>query len=84
MFPIRDRRGRIVSFGGRVLGDAQPKYVNGPETELFSKRRNLYGADRRARPPSRARPWWWWRATWTSSPCTRRGSAAPWPRSARR
>ncbi|MFC4166640.1 DNA primase [Teichococcus aestuarii] len=45
MFPIRDRRGRIVSFGGRVLGDAQPKYVNGPETELFSKRRNLYGAD---------------------------------------
>ncbi|PHK95689.1 DNA primase [Pseudoroseomonas rhizosphaerae] len=45
MFPIRDRRGRIISFGGRVLGDAQPKYVNGPETELFSKRRNLYAAD---------------------------------------
>ncbi|MFC3126408.1 DNA primase [Pseudoroseomonas globiformis] len=45
MFPIRDRRGRIVSFGGRILGDGQPKYVNGPETELFSKRRNLYGID---------------------------------------
>ncbi|MXP62610.1 DNA primase [Roseomonas sp. M0104] len=45
MFPIRDRRGRIISFGGRVLGDGQPKYVNGPETELFSKRRNLYGLD---------------------------------------
>lgn len=45
MFPIRDRRGRIVSFGGRVLGDGQPKYVNGPETELFSKRRNLYALD---------------------------------------
>jgi DNA primase len=45
MFPIRDRRGRMVSFGGRILGDGQPKYVNGPETALFSKRRNLYGAD---------------------------------------
>ncbi|HWL80035.1 MAG TPA: DNA primase [Roseomonas sp.] len=45
MFPIRDRRGRIISFGGRILGDGQPKYVNGPETELFSKRRNLYGLD---------------------------------------
>jgi DNA primase len=45
MFPIRDRRGRIVSFGGRTLGDGQPKYVNGPETALFSKRRNLYGLD---------------------------------------
>ena len=45
MFPIRDRRGRLVSFGGRVLGDGQPKYVNGPETALFSKRRNLYGVE---------------------------------------
>ncbi len=45
MFPISDRRGRIVSFGGRSLGAAQPKYVNGPETALFSKRRTLYGAD---------------------------------------
>ncbi|MFC0409254.1 DNA primase [Roseomonas elaeocarpi] len=45
MFPIRDRRGRIISFGGRILGDGQPKYLNGPETELFSKRRNLYGLD---------------------------------------
>jgi DNA primase len=45
MFPIRDRRGRIISFGGRILGAGQPKYVNGPETALFSKRRNLYGMD---------------------------------------
>ena len=45
MFPIRDRRGRIVSFGGRALGPTQPKYVNGPETALFAKRRTLYGAD---------------------------------------
>jgi DNA primase len=45
MFPIRDRRGRVISFGGRILGDGQPKYVNGPETALFSKRRSLYALD---------------------------------------
>jgi DNA primase len=45
MFPIRDRRGRVISFGGRILSDGQPKYVNGPETALFSKRRTLYGLD---------------------------------------
>ncbi|RVT98716.1 DNA primase [Rhodovarius crocodyli] len=45
MFPIRDKRGRTISFGGRILGDGQPKYVNGPETAVFSKRRNLYGID---------------------------------------
>jgi DNA primase len=45
MFPIRDRRGRVISFGGRILGDGQPKYVNGPETPLFQKRRSLYGLD---------------------------------------
>jgi DNA primase len=45
MFPIRDRNGRTISFGGRTLGDGQPKYVNGPETPLFSKRRALYALD---------------------------------------
>ena len=45
IFPIRDRRGRVISFGGRTLGDGQPKYVNGPETAVFSKRRTLYGID---------------------------------------
>ena len=45
MFPIRDRRGRVISFGGRILADGQPKYVNGPETPVFSKRRTLYGLD---------------------------------------
>jgi DNA primase len=45
MFPIRDRRGRTISFGGRIMGDGQPKYLNGPETALFSKRRTLYGLD---------------------------------------
>ncbi len=43
MFPIPDARGRIIGFGGRVLGDGQPKYLNSPETEIFNKRRNLFG-----------------------------------------
>ena len=43
MFPIADRRGAKISFGGRIMGDGQPKYVNGPETPIFSKRRALYG-----------------------------------------
>jgi DNA primase len=45
MFPIRDPRGRVISFGGRIMGEGQPKYLNGPETALFSKRRTLYGLD---------------------------------------
>ncbi len=45
MFPIRDRRGRVIAFGGRVLGDGQPKYLNSPETSLFVKRKTLYGLD---------------------------------------
>jgi DNA primase len=43
MFPISDRRGRIIGFGARALGDAKPKYLNSPETELFNKRSLLYG-----------------------------------------
>jgi DNA primase len=43
MFPIHDRRGRIIAFGGRALGDDGPKYLNSPETELFHKGRELYG-----------------------------------------
>ncbi|OBX34153.1 DNA primase [Halomonas elongata] len=43
MFPIRDIRGRTVAFGGRVLGDAKPKYLNSPETPVFHKGRELYG-----------------------------------------
>jgi DNA primase len=42
-FPISDRRGRIVGFGARSLGDDQPKYLNSPETEIFNKRDLLYG-----------------------------------------
>ncbi|MEO5573848.1 MAG: DNA primase [Gammaproteobacteria bacterium] len=43
MFPIRDQRGRVIGFGGRVLGDEAPKYMNSPETPLFHKGRELYG-----------------------------------------
>jgi len=43
MFPIQDRRGRVIAFGGRALGDDGPKYLNSPETELFHKGRELYG-----------------------------------------
>ena len=43
MFPIRDRRGRVIAFGGRVLDKGEPKYLNSPETPLFHKGRELYG-----------------------------------------
>jgi DNA primase len=43
MFPIRDARGRVIAFGGRVLGDDKPKYLNSPETPIFQKGRELYG-----------------------------------------
>nr|VFJ52942.1 MAG: DNA primase [Candidatus Kentron sp. DK] len=43
MFPIRDGRGRVIGFGGRVLGDETPKYLNTPETPVFHKGRELYG-----------------------------------------
>jgi DNA primase len=43
MFPIGDRAGRIIAFGGRVLGDGQPKYLNSPESPVFAKGRVLYG-----------------------------------------
>ncbi|MDQ2693968.1 MAG: DNA primase [Pseudomonadota bacterium] len=43
VFPIRDRRGRCIAFGGRALGDATPKYLNSPETPFFHKGRELYG-----------------------------------------
>jgi DNA primase len=43
IFPIRDSRGRVIGFGGRVLGDDKPKYLNSPETPVFHKGRELYG-----------------------------------------
>lgn len=43
IFPIRDNRGRVIAFGGRVLGDDKPKYLNSPETPVFHKSKELYG-----------------------------------------
>ncbi|MGE5453661.1 MAG: DNA primase [Methylocystaceae bacterium] len=45
IFPILDHRSQIIGFGARALGDEQPKYLNSPETEMFSKRRHLFGLD---------------------------------------
>jgi DNA primase len=52
MIPIRDARGRVIAFGGRILGEGEPKYLNSPETVLFDKGRTLYNLDR-AGPASR-------------------------------
>ena len=51
MFPIQDSNNRVIGFGGRVMGEGEPKYLNSPETPVFDKRRNLYGLNyaRRAR-----------------------------------
>lgn len=46
LFPIADVRGRVVGFGGRILGDGEPKYLNSPETDVFHKGTLLYGLDR--------------------------------------
>ena len=43
MFPIRDKRARVIGFGGRVMDDTQPKYLNSPETPVFKKGHELYG-----------------------------------------
>ena len=52
MFPVRDARGRVIAFGGRILGAGEPKYLNSPDTPLFDKGRTLYNIDRAA-PASR-------------------------------
>ena len=43
MFPIQDVRNRVIAFGGRVLDDSKPKYINSPENIVYSKGRNLFG-----------------------------------------
>jgi DNA primase len=52
MIPIRDARGRTIAFGGRIIGEGEPKYLNSPDTPLFDKGRTLYNLDRAA-PASR-------------------------------
>lgn len=46
IFPVMDRSSRVIAFGGRIMGDGQPKYLNSPETPIFSKKNNLYGIHR--------------------------------------
>jgi len=53
MIPIRDARSRVIAFGGRILGEGEPKYLNSPDTPLFDKGRTLYNIDR-AGPASRS------------------------------
>jgi len=48
MIPIRDQRGRVIAFGGRILGSGEPKYLNSPETPLFDKGRTLFNLDKAA------------------------------------
>jgi DNA primase len=50
MFPISNARGEIIAFGGRAMGDAQPKYLNSPETAFFRKGENLFGLDKAVQP----------------------------------
>jgi len=78
IFPIRDTRGRVVGFGGRVLGDGKPKYLNSPETPVFHKGRELYGLYE-ARQAVIRNACWSSRATWTSSPWPSSASAMPSP-----
>ncbi len=54
MIPIRDARGRVIAFGGRILGEGEPKYLNSPDTPLFDKGRLLYNLDRAAAPARKA------------------------------
>ncbi|MBA3897690.1 MAG: DNA primase, partial [Sphingomonadaceae bacterium] len=54
MIPIRDPRGRVIAFGGRILGAGEPKYLNSPDTPLFDKGRTLYNLDRSAGPARKA------------------------------
>ncbi|RHW17290.1 DNA primase [Sphingomonas gilva] len=54
MIPIRDVRGRAIAFGGRIIGDGEPKYLNSPDTPLFDKGRTLFNLDRAAGPARKA------------------------------
>lgn len=56
IFPIADRRGRVIAFGGRVLDDSKPKYLNSRDTPLFDKSRNLYALDKAREGVRQGRP----------------------------
>jgi DNA primase len=67
MFPIRDKRGRVIGFGGRVLGDALPKYLNSPETDIFHKGRQLTVFMKRSRITRNLSVFWSSKGIWTLS-----------------
>src|SRR3546814_20082394 len=54
IIPIHDARGGVIGFGGRILGDGEPKYLNSPDTPVFAKGRSLFNTHRAA-PPTRAK-----------------------------
>ena len=76
MFPIMDVNNRVIGFGGRVMGDGEPKYLNSPETKLFDKSRNLYGLNYARL--SREGYLLICEGTWTSYPCTRQVLPTQW------
>ena len=55
MFPVFDVRGNVIGFSGRILGDGEPKYMNSPETPVFSKSRNLFAMNQIGRASCRER-----------------------------
>lgn len=65
MFPIRDKRGRVIGFGGRVLGNDTPKYLNSPETDIFHKGRQLYGLYEAQQDNAEPTVCLWSKAIWT-------------------
>jgi DNA primase len=83
MFPIFDRQDRAVAFGGRIIGEGEPKYLNSPESPSIPRAACCTACPRPGRPCG-PRTWpWWWRATWTFWPsgCTAWGRwPPPWAR----
>ncbi len=81
MFPIRDRRGRVIGFGGRVLDNQEPKYLNSPETPLFHKGNELYGLYEARKSAQDAAAWpLLSKAIWTSLHWPNTASTTPWQR----
>jgi len=78
MFPIANARGEILAFGGRALGDGQPKYLNSPETAFFRKGENLFGMDKAGQAIRRRASSSSCRGTWTCWPCIRPASSTAW------
>ena len=77
MFPIMDVHNKVIGFGGRVMGDGEPKYLNSPETMIFDKSRNLYGLNF-ARTTKKAIRFFCVRDIWMSSHCIRQGLTMRW------